>query len=246
VSFFHVNSWIVEPGSEEPHGEMIRTWFRYVEERREAMFGEWLGATHFAKLDDSGEPTGRYVMLFEFYSAEAHATYKERRKDFTGPYEEYRKIDPYQFFVKDSITHRFWEPRETALWHDFRSPGAPWGVMKVETWETQSGRAAEHDELIRSWFAYVGGHRPELFREWQGARYYEEVEIDGASEGHHSMLFAFESQDAANRYYERRKGFTGPYAEYKRTDPYETFVKETVASEWWEPRDTDLWLDFRD
>jgi hypothetical protein len=244
VSFFHVNSWRVTPGFEEPHSEMIRTWFRYVEERRESMFQEWLGASHFAKLDEAGDTTGRYVMLFEFFSAEAHAAYKERRKDFTGPYEEYRKIDPYQFFVKDSITHHFWEPRESERWLRFGPDGPPRGIAKVETWEIRGGREAEHDELIRKWFAFVREHQPELFHEWQGARYYEEVEVAGIPEGHHSMMFLFESQAAAREYYERRKDWSGPYAAYKQVDPYETFVKEGVSSEWWEPRDTDLWLDF--
>jgi hypothetical protein len=244
VSFFHVNSWEVTPGFEEPHAEMIRTWFRYVEKRRDSMFQEWLGASHFAKVDDAGRPTGRYVMLFEFHSAEAHGAYKERRKDFTGPYEEYRRVDPYQFFVKDSIAHRFWEPREVPRWLDFRGNGEPPGVAKVETWRIQSGREAEHDRLVEQWFTFVGEHQPEMFQEWQGARYYEEVEVDGRPEGHHSMLFQFESQPAANRYYERRKDWSGPYAAYKRVDPYETFVKEEVSSEWWEPRDTDLWLRF--
>jgi hypothetical protein len=244
VSFLHVNSWRVESGSEEPHDEMIRTWFGYVGERHDEMFQEWLGATYWAKVDAEGDPTGHYVMLFEFCSAAAHAAYKERRKDFTGPYAEYRKIDPYQFFVKDSIGHAFWEPREKERWLDFRPDGARPGIGKVERWSIQRGREAEHDDLIRRWFAFVDARRPELFAEWQGARYFEEVTVDGEPEGHHAMLFLFESQDAAGRYYERRKDWSGPYRDYKLVDPYETFVHEDVTSEWWEPRETKLWLRF--
>jgi hypothetical protein len=243
VSFFHVNSWEIQPGSEEPHHEMIRTWFRYVAERRDSMFQEWLGASYWAKLDREGRETGRYVMLFEFYSAEAHAAYKERRKDFTGPYAEYRTIDPYQFFVKDSITHAFWESREEPRWLDFRD-GRPLGMGKAESWSIQDGCRDEHDRLIEQWFSFVRDHQPELFGEWQGARYFEEVTVDGEPAGRHTMLFLFESKEAAERYYHRRRNWDGPYAAYKRVDPYETFDHETVSSEWWEPREEDLWLRF--
>jgi hypothetical protein len=70
-------------------------------------------------VDKEGQPTGRYIMLFEFYSVEGHHAYKERRKDWSGPYEAYKRVDPYYLFKPDSVKIEYWEPQETALWFEF-------------------------------------------------------------------------------------------------------------------------------
>ena len=71
------------------------------------------------EVDREGEPTGRYIMLFEFHTREGHHAYKERRKDWSGPYAEYKTVDPYQFFDLDSVTTDYWEPQEEDLWFEF-------------------------------------------------------------------------------------------------------------------------------
>ena len=66
-----------------------------------------------------GKPSGRYLMLFEFYTIAGHHAYKERRKDWSGPYTEYKKVDPYHLFNHDSVKIEYWEPQETNLWFEF-------------------------------------------------------------------------------------------------------------------------------
>ena len=61
-------------------------------------------------------------MLFEYHTLEGHHAYKERRKDWSGPYAEYKKVDPDQFFIIEAVTTDYWEPQETALWSDFPPP----------------------------------------------------------------------------------------------------------------------------
>lgn len=112
-------SWEIAEGSEELHHDMIRAWFRYVREHQPEMFQEWTSARYYRQLDENERPTSRYVMLFEFRSPDARRAYKERRKDFTGPYAEYKRVDPYQFFDHSSLHEELWEPHETELWLDF-------------------------------------------------------------------------------------------------------------------------------
>ena len=120
MSFIIVESWIPKPDKKVDHDEMIRRWFAYVKEHKEAMFQEWLGARYYRQVDHTtGEPTGRYVMMFEYVDYAGCMAYKERRKDWSGPYAEYKKVDPYQFFDLDTVEEVTWEPEEQKLWLDF-------------------------------------------------------------------------------------------------------------------------------
>jgi hypothetical protein len=58
-------------------------------------------------------------MLFEYVSHEGFLAYKERRKDWSGPYEAYKAVDPYQFFDLETVTEQYWMPEEQDLWLDF-------------------------------------------------------------------------------------------------------------------------------
>jgi hypothetical protein len=118
VSFIEVESWEIAAGKQSEHDEMIRRWFRYVQEHHPEMFAEWKSARYYRQIDKEGRPTGRYVMLFEFYSVEGHHAYKARRKDWSGPYADYKKVDPYELFDHSSVKMEYWEPQETALWFD--------------------------------------------------------------------------------------------------------------------------------
>jgi len=68
-----------------------------------------------------GYSTGVFIMVFEYDSLEAHHAYKERRKNWDGPYEAYKKVDPYQeFFDLETVTTEYWQPLETEQWAQFK------------------------------------------------------------------------------------------------------------------------------
>lgn len=120
MSVVEVEKWRVASGSEQDHENAIRTWFDWVKQHRDELFKEWKSVRYYRELDtESREPSGTYIMLFEFYSIEARDTYKERRADWSGPYAEYREFDPYQFFDESTVAVNFWEPSEEDIWLDF-------------------------------------------------------------------------------------------------------------------------------
>ena len=119
MSFIEVETWRIKVGNEAAHEEMIRAWFSYVKANHAGMFSEWKSARYYRETDIEGDPTGRFVMLFEFNSVAGHHAYKERRKDWSGPYEEYRKVDPYGLFEEGSVEMTYWEPQEVENWFDF-------------------------------------------------------------------------------------------------------------------------------
>lgn len=119
MSFIEVESWEIKEGNEDAHHAMIREWFQYVKDNHADMFQEWKSARYYRQVDKQGNPTGRYIMLFEFYTREGYHAYKERRKDWSGPYADYKRVDPYQYFDHDSVEVEFWEPREEDLWFEF-------------------------------------------------------------------------------------------------------------------------------
>lgn len=119
MSFIEVESWRIKAENEAAHDEMIRQWFRYVKTHHAELFREWKSARYYRQVDPEGAPTGRYIMLFEFHSREGHHAYKERRKDWSGPYAEYKSVDPYRFFDLESVAIEYWEPQEVGLWFDF-------------------------------------------------------------------------------------------------------------------------------
>lgn len=123
-SLIEFEAWRVKPGvAAESHDDIIRRWFAFVRDNRDELFPEWVSTRYYRELDRStNEPTGRYIMLFEYESPEARDRYKERRKNWDGPYEAYKAVDPYQeHFDLETVEEEFWEPREAQLWHDFSS-----------------------------------------------------------------------------------------------------------------------------
>jgi len=119
MSLLEVEKWEIAEGNEEAHHQMIRAWFQFVKEHYAELFAEWKSTRYYRETDRDGQPTGRYVMLFEFRSVEGHHAYKERRKDWSGPYAAYKAVDPYQFFKHESVTIEYWEPQEVNLWFEF-------------------------------------------------------------------------------------------------------------------------------
>jgi len=123
MSFIEYETWTIKDGVQEAHDAMIRKWFDYVARHRDDLFSDWKSARYYRFVDRDGKPTGRYLMLFEFHSIEAHHAYKERRKNWDGPYAEYKEYDPYQYFNVEEVTTEFWEPLETDRWLDFGPAG---------------------------------------------------------------------------------------------------------------------------
>ena len=120
MSFYALETWIPLPDKQIDHDDMIRQWFSYVVAHQKEMFQEWKSARYLKEIDkDTGEHSGRYMMIFEYVDREGFLTYKERRKDWSGPYAEYKKVDPYQFFRLDTVTETFWESEEEPLWFTF-------------------------------------------------------------------------------------------------------------------------------
>ena len=119
MSFTEVESWEIKRGHEEYHYIAIRSWFDYVRTHHSELFAEWKSARYFRQVDRSGNPTGRYIMNFEFYTRVGHDAYKKRRKDWSGPYSDYKKVDPYEHFNIDSVTVDYWEALDQDMWFDF-------------------------------------------------------------------------------------------------------------------------------
>jgi hypothetical protein len=61
----------------------------------------------------------RHMMVFEYNHREGFLAYKERRKDYAGPYQDYLKIDPFIYFNMDTRTQEFWQSHELDLWLDW-------------------------------------------------------------------------------------------------------------------------------
>lgn len=118
MSFIEVESWEIAEGNEADHHESIRRWFAYVREHHADMFAEWKSTRYFRQLNADGQPTGRYIMMFEFYTHEGRDAYKVRRRTWDS-YADYRADDPYHLFKADSIQTEYWEPQEQELWFEY-------------------------------------------------------------------------------------------------------------------------------
>jgi hypothetical protein len=112
MSFVEFETWKIKPGYQNEHDDMIRQWFNFVLIHQKELFPEWKSIRYFRQVDREGNPVGTYVMLFEFHTREGHHAYKARRKDWSGPYAEYKTLDPYQFFDLDTVTTDYWEPQD--------------------------------------------------------------------------------------------------------------------------------------
>ena len=119
MSFIEYETWRIAEGNEEAHHQIIRDWFAFVKTHHADLFPEWKSARYYRQTDRDGSPEGTYIMLFEFRSIAGHHAYKERRKNWSGPYETYKKVDPYGLFEPGTVTTDYWEPQEEELWLNF-------------------------------------------------------------------------------------------------------------------------------
>ena len=121
MRFLEYETWRLKKDIDmEAYDKIIKDWFAFVVKNRQELFPEWVSAKYYKKTDRDGNPNGLFVMMFEYESLEGHHAYKERRKDWDGPYEAYKAVDPYQeFFELDSVTTEYLQPQEVESWFDF-------------------------------------------------------------------------------------------------------------------------------
>jgi hypothetical protein len=116
VAIFEVESWRIAEGKDAEHAAAMRQWLAWVNEHRE-LFGEWKSVRYLTKYV-AGEASGRHMVIWEYDSMAAFENYKKRRKDYEGPYEEYKKNDPYykDVFDHSTMTMEFWQDIDRDLW----------------------------------------------------------------------------------------------------------------------------------
>ena len=121
MRFLEYETWRLKKDIDmEAYDKIIKDWFAFVVKNRQELFPEWVSAKYYRKTDRDGNQNGLFVMMFEYESLEGHHAYKERRKDWDGPYEAYKAVDPYQeFFELDSVTTEYLQPQEVESWFDF-------------------------------------------------------------------------------------------------------------------------------
>ena len=121
MRFLEYETWRLKKDIDmEAYDKIIKDWFAFVVKNRQELFPEWVSAKYYRKTDRDGNPNGLFVMMFEYASLEGHHAYKERRKDWDGPYEAYKAVDPYQeFFELESVTTEYLQPQEVESWFDF-------------------------------------------------------------------------------------------------------------------------------
>ncbi|MDR1509979.1 MAG: hypothetical protein LBS53_10105 [Synergistaceae bacterium] len=121
MSFLEYETWVLKKDVKmADYHAIIRDWFRFIKEHKETLFPEWISARYYRKTDRDGHPTEVYVMIFEYESLEGHHAYKERRRNWDGPYEEYKKVDPYQeFFDLETVTTEYLLPEQEDEWFDY-------------------------------------------------------------------------------------------------------------------------------
>ncbi len=116
-------------------------------------------------------------------------------------------------------------------------------VFEVESWYVAEGKEKEHDEEMRRWLQWVNDHR-ELFREWKSVRYFVK-NVAGEESGRHLVIWEYESLADYEAYKKRRGPYEGPYAEYKKNDPYYkgVFIHSRMKVEFWQDLERELWIE---
>lgn len=121
MRFLEYETWVLKKDINlDDYDQIIRDWFEFLKENKKALFDEWISAKYYRMTDREGNPTGKFVMIFEYESLEGHHAYKDRRKDWDGPYEAYKKVDPYQeFFDLETVTTEYMQPQATECWFNY-------------------------------------------------------------------------------------------------------------------------------
>ena len=83
-----------------------------------------------------------------------------------------------------------------------------------------------------------------MFREWKSVRYFVKY-IAGEESERHFIVWEYDSLCDFEKYKKRRADYKGPYAEYKKVDPYHkgVFDHNTMTIEVWKDMDRQLWIE---
>lgn len=121
MRFLEYETWVLKKDIDlEAYDQIIEDWFEFLKANKKELFDEWISAKYYRKTDREGNPTGVFVMIFEYDSLEGHHAYKDRRKNWDGPYEAYKKVDPYQeFFDLETVTTEYLQPLATDSWFNY-------------------------------------------------------------------------------------------------------------------------------
>lgn len=116
MAVFEVESWLVAEGKDHEHEVAMRRWLAWVKEHRD-LFPEWKSVRYFER-HIAGDNSGRHLIMWEYENLASFEAYKARRKDYEGPYKEYKENDPYYkgVFIHSRMTVEFWKDRERDLW----------------------------------------------------------------------------------------------------------------------------------
>jgi hypothetical protein len=119
-SFYDVVTWTPQEGVLADHDAMMLKWYDFVVQHHDELFAEWLGVHYYQGVDrESGALIDRYRMVFEYNNRAGFLAYKERRKDYPGPYAAYLGVDPVVYFIEETKTIFHWQPHELDQWIDF-------------------------------------------------------------------------------------------------------------------------------
>jgi hypothetical protein len=116
-------------------------------------------------------------------------------------------------------------------------------IFEMESWHIAEGKEEEHAEAMRAWLNWVKSHPP-LFKEWKSVRCFVKT-IAGEESDRHFIVWEYDSLADFEAYKERRKDYAGPYAEYKKVDPFHkgVFNHAGMKVEVWKDIDRDLWIE---
>lgn len=116
-------------------------------------------------------------------------------------------------------------------------------IFEAESWFPIQGKEAEHAAAMKDFLKWVGTNR-HLFKEWKSLRYFVK-EIAGPNSGRHFIVWEYEDLASFEAYKKRRHDYPGPYAEYKKHDPYHLGVMDhrNMEVEIWYEEDRELWLE---
>ena len=92
MAIFEAESWFIAEGKHKEHDEEMHRWFKWVNEHQ-ALFPEWKSVRYFDK-HAAGDDSGRRMIIWEYDSFTDYEKYKTRRKDYEGPYKEYKETTP--------------------------------------------------------------------------------------------------------------------------------------------------------
>ena len=116
-------------------------------------------------------------------------------------------------------------------------------IFEVESYYVAEGKEEEYKAAMHDFLEWVNAHR-ELFPEWKSLRYFTKY-IAGKETERHFIAWEYDNLAAFEGYKKRRANYEGPYAEYKKHDPYYkgVFNHTEMEVEVWKDMERGLWLE---